>query len=92
MVPHFYHLQIYNIMETILKDMRLKINKLNDTQYKIVIEDFDGNKIWNGGEQYYIYDGVVVIQNENLLELVEQMKALPFWNIVEVINELYPTE
>ena len=72
--------------------MRLKINKLNDTQYKIVIEDFDGNKIWNGGEQYYIYDGVVVIQNENLLELVEQMKALPFWNIVEVINELYPTE
>ena len=92
MVPHFYHLQIYNIMETILKDMRLKINKLNDTQYKIVIEDFDGNKIWNGDEQYYIYDGVVVIQNENLLELVEQMKALPFWNIVEVINELYPTE
>jgi hypothetical protein len=79
-------------METILKDMRLKINKLNDTQYKIVIEDFDGNKIWNGDEQYYIYDGVVVIQNENLLELVEQMKALPFWNIVEVINELYPTE
>ena len=72
--------------------MRLKINKLNDTQYKIVIEDFDGNKIWNGDEQYYIYDGVVVIQNENLLELVEQMKALPFWNIVEVINELYPTE
>jgi hypothetical protein len=89
---YFYHLQIYNIMETRLKEMKLKIIKLNDTQYKRIIEDFDGNEIWNGGEQYYIYDGVVVMQNQNLLELIEQMKGLPFWNIVEVINELYPTE
>jgi hypothetical protein len=89
MVLHFYHLQIYNIMETILKDMRLKINKLNDTQYKIVIEDLNGNEIWNGGEQYYIYDDVVVMSNDNLLELIEQMKGVPFWNIVEVINNLY---
>jgi hypothetical protein len=79
-------------MQTTLKEMKLKIIKLNDTQYKRVIEDFTGNEIWNGGEQYYIYDGVVVMQNENLLQLVEQMKSLPFWNIVEVINELYPTE
>jgi len=92
MERHFYHLQIYNIMETRLKEMKLKIIKLNDTKYKRLIEDFDGNEIWNGGEQYYIYDGIVVMQNQNLLELVEQMKALPFWNIVEVINELYPTE
>ena len=92
MERHFYHLQIYNIMQTTLKEMKLKIIKLNDTQYKRVIEDFDGNEIWNGGEQYYIYDGVVVMQNQNLLELIEQMKGLPFWNIVEVINELYPTE
>jgi hypothetical protein len=92
MEQHFYHLQIYNIMETRLKEMRLKIIKLNDTKYKRVIEDFDGNEIWNDGEQYYIYDGVVVMQNENLLELIEQMKGLPFWNIIEVINELYPTE
>lgn len=92
MERHFYHLQIYNIMQTTLKEMKLKIIKLNDTQYKRVIEDFTGNEIWNGGEQYYIYDGVVVMQNENLLQLVEQMKSLPFWNIVEVINELYPTE
>ena len=74
------------------KEMKLKIIKLNDTKYKRVIEDFDGNEIWNDGEQYYIYDGVVVMQNENLLQLIEQMKALPFWNIVEVVNELYPTE
>jgi hypothetical protein len=79
-------------METRLKEMKLKIIKLNDAKYKRIIEDFDGNEIWNGGEQYYIYDGIVVMQNQNLLELVEQMKALPFWNIVEVINELYPTE
>lgn len=92
MEQHFYHLQIYNIMETRLKEMKLKIIKLNDTKYKRLIEDFDGNEIWNGGEQYYIYDGLVVMQNENLLELIEQMKALPFWNIVEVINELYPIE
>jgi hypothetical protein len=92
MEQHFYHLQIYNIMEIRLKEMKLKIIKLNNTQYKRVIEDFDGNEMWNGGEQYYIYDGVVVMQNENLLELVEQMKGLPFWNIVEVVNELYPIE
>ena len=79
-------------METRLKEMRLKVIKLNDTQYKRIIEDFDGNEIWNGGEQYYIYDGVVVMKNQNLLELIEQMKGLPFWNIVEVVNELYPTE
>jgi hypothetical protein len=76
-------------METILKDMRLKINKLNDTQYKIVIEDLNGNEIWNGGEQYYIYDSVVVMTNDGLIDLIEQMKKLSVWNIVEVINELY---
>ena len=69
--------------------MRLKIIKLNDTQYKRVIEDLDGNEIWNGGEQYYVYDDVVVMSNDNLLELIEQMKGVPFWNIVEVINNLY---
>jgi hypothetical protein len=79
-------------METRLKEMKLKIIKLNDTQYKRIIEDFDGNEIWNGGEQYYIYNDVVVMSAENLLQLIEQMKGLPFWNIVEVTNELYPTE
>ena len=69
--------------------MRLKIIKLNETQYKRIIEDLDGNEIWNGDEQYYVYDGVIVMGNENLLELIEQMKSVPFWNIVEVINELY---
>ena len=72
--------------------MRLKINKLNDTQYKTVIEDLDGNEIWNGGEQYYIYDGLVVMTSTHLLELIDQMKSVSFWNIIEVINELYPTE
>jgi hypothetical protein len=76
-------------METRLKEMKLKILKLNDTQYKRVIEDLDGNEIWNGGEQYYVYDGVVVMTNDRLLELIEQMKKLSVWNIVEVINELY---
>ena len=76
-------------METRLKEMRLKIIKLNDTQYKRVIEDLNGNEIWNGSEQYYVYDGVVVMTNDNLLELIEQMKKLSVWNIVEVINELY---
>ena len=79
-------------METILKDMRLKIIKLNDIQYKRIIEDFDGNEIWNGGQQYYIYDGLEVMSPAHLLELIDQMKGLSVWNIVEVINELYPTE
>lgn len=79
-------------METTLKEMRLKIIKLNDTQYKRIIEDFDGNEIWNGGEQYYIYDGLEVMSPARLLELIYQMKQLPFWNIVEVVNELYITE
>lgn len=93
MVQHIYHSQIYNIiMETRLKEMRLKLIKLNDTQYKRIIEDFDGNEIWNGGEQYYIYDGLEVMTSTNLLELIEQMKGLSVWNIVEVVNELYPAE
>ena len=79
-------------METRLKEMKLKIIKLNDTKYKRLIEDFDGNEIWNGGEQYYIYDGLVVMTSTHLLELIEQMKGLSGWKIVEVINELYPTE
>ena len=69
--------------------MRLKIIKLNDTQYKRVIEDLNGNEIWDSGEQYYVYDEIVVMTNDNLLELIEQMKKLPIWNIVEVINNLY---
>ena len=76
-------------METTLKQMRLKIIKLNDTQYTRIVEDLNGNEIWNGGEQYYVYDGVVVMTNDSLIELIEQMKALPVWNIVEVINDLY---
>jgi hypothetical protein len=76
-------------METRLKEMRLKIIKLNDTQYKRVIEDLNGNEIWDSGEQYYVYDEIVVMTNDNLLELIEQMKKLPIWNIVEVINNLY---
>ena len=78
-------------METILKNMRLKIIKLNDTQYKRIIEDFDGNEIWDGGEQYYIYDGLEVMSSTHLMELIEQMKQLSVWNIVEVVNELYPS-
>jgi hypothetical protein len=79
-------------METRLKEMRLKVIKLNDVQYKRIIEDFDGNEIWNGGEQYYIYDGLEVMTSNGLLELIDQMKGLSVWNIVEVVNELYPTE
>ena len=79
-------------METRIKQMRLKILKLNDTQYKRIIEDLDGNEIWNGGEQYYIHDDMVVMTDIHLLQLIEQMKLLPVWNIVEVINELYTTE
>lgn len=79
-------------METRLKEMRLKILKLNDTQYKRIIEDLDGNEIWNGGEQYYVYDGLEVMSSNRLLELIEQMKQLSVWNIVDVTNELYPTE
>lgn len=79
-------------METRIKQMRLKILKLNDTQYKRIVEDLDGNEIWNGGEQYYIYDGLEVMTSTNLLELIDQMKGLSVWNIVEVVNELYPME
>ena len=70
-----------------LKPMKLLVKKLDDTKYKRTITDLDGNLIWEDKEQWYVYDNIVVMDAVRMSDLINQMKQLPFWNIVEVENE-----
>jgi len=70
-----------------LKKMKLSIKKLDNEKYKRTITDLEGNLVWDGGEQYYIYQGLTTMNSDKMLDLIEQMKGLPFWNIVEVEND-----
>jgi len=70
-----------------LKPMKLLVKKLDDTKYKRTITDLDGNLIWEDKEQWYVYNGDIVMDTQKMNELINQMKQLPFWNIVEVENE-----
>ena len=74
-------------MNITLKEMILKIKKINDTQYVREIYDLRGNLVWTGGNQYYIYEGLEVMNAEKILDLIEQMKKMPSFNIVEVVND-----
>lgn len=74
-------------MNITIKEMILKVNKINDTQYVREVYDLHGNLVWSGGNQYYIYDGMEVMNNDKMLELIDQMKRLPSFNIVEVQND-----
>jgi hypothetical protein len=70
-----------------LKEMKLFVKKLNNEKYKRYITDLNGNPIWEDKEQYYLYQGIVTMDSERMTDLIEQMKQLPFWNIVEVEND-----
>lgn len=70
-----------------LKQMKLFIKKINSEKYKRTITDLNGNLIWDGGEQYYVYQDMVVMDSDKMNDLINQMKQLPWWNIVEVEND-----
>jgi hypothetical protein len=74
-------------MNTQLKEMKLSVKKISSDKYVRTITDMDGLEIWNGGEQYFIYMGDIVMDNERMLQLINQMKQLPFWNIVDIEND-----
>lgn len=75
------------MMNIIIKEMILKVKKINDTQYVREVYDLRGNLVWTSGNQYYIYDGMEVMNSIKMLELIEQMKGLPVFNIIEVQND-----
>lgn len=70
-----------------LKEMKLFVKKLDSEKYKRYITDLNGNPIWEDKDQYYLYQGLVTMDSERMTDLIEQMKQLPFWNIVEVEND-----
>lgn len=74
-------------MNTQLKEMKLSIKKISSNKYVRTITDMNDNEIWNGGEQYYIYMGDVVMDNNKMTDLINQMTQLPFWNIVDIEND-----
>lgn len=74
-------------MNTQLKEMKLSVKKISSDKYVRTISDMDGLEIWNGGEQYFIYMGDIVMDNERMSQLINQMKQLPFWNIVDIEND-----
>jgi hypothetical protein len=74
-------------MNTQLKEMKLSVKKITSDKYVRTITDMNGLEIWNGGEQYYVYMGDIVMDNEKMSQLINQMQQLPFWNIVEIEND-----
>jgi hypothetical protein len=74
-------------MNTQLKEMKLLVKKISHEKYIRTIVDMSGNEIWNGGEQYYLYMGDIVMDNDRMSQLINQMQQLPFWNIVEIEND-----
>jgi hypothetical protein len=70
-----------------LKPMKLLVKKLDDTKYKRTITDLNGNVIWEDKEQWYVYNGDIVMDAQRMDDLINQMKRVSFWNIVEVENE-----
>jgi len=74
-------------MDTQLKEMKLFVKKISSDKYVRTINDMNGLEIWNGGEQYFIYMGDVVMDNDKMSQLISQMQQLPFWNIVDIEND-----
>jgi hypothetical protein len=74
-------------MNTQLKEMKLSVKKISSTKYVRTVTDMNGNEIWNGGEQYYVYMGETVMDNNRMTDLINQMQQLPVWNIVEIEND-----
>ena len=67
--------------------MKLFVKKTDSEKYKRYITDLNGNPIWEDKEQYYLYQGLVTMDSERMNDLINQMKQLPYWNIVEVEND-----
>jgi len=74
-------------MNITLKDMKLFVKKIDSEKYKRYITDLNGNPIWEDKDQYYLYQGLVTMDSERMNDLINQMKQLPYWNIVEVEND-----
>lgn len=74
-------------MNITIKDMKLFVKKIDNEKYKRHITDLNGNLIWEDKEQYYVYQGLTTMDSQRMNDLIEQMKQLPFWNIVEVEND-----
>ena len=74
-------------MNITLKDMKLFVKKIDSEKYKRYITDLNDNPIWEDKEQYYLYQGLVTMDSERMNDLINQMKQLPYWNIVEVEND-----
>jgi hypothetical protein len=74
-------------MKIKIKPMKLKIKKINDSIYRRTIHDSDDNEIWSGGDQKYMLDGMLLIDANRINDLIEQMRKMPQWNIVEVEND-----
>jgi hypothetical protein len=75
------------MMDIILKEMILKVKKISDSQYVREIYDFEDNLLWTGGDQYFMFEGMVVMNKEKMSELIEQMCSLPFFNIIKIEND-----
>jgi hypothetical protein len=67
--------------------MKLLVKKLDDTKYKRTITDLNGNVIWEDKEQWYVYNNDIVMDAQRMDDLINQMKGVSFWNIVEVEND-----
>jgi hypothetical protein len=74
-------------MDTQLKEMKLFVKKISSDKYVRTITDMNGLEIWNGGEQYFIYMGDIVMDNDRMSQLINQMQQLPVWNIVDIEND-----
>jgi hypothetical protein len=74
-------------MNITVKDMILKVKKVNDTQYVREIYNLEGVLVWSGGMQYYIYENSEVMNSQKMSELIQQMKRISAWNIVTIEND-----
>ena len=74
-------------MDIILKEMILKVKKISDSQYVREIYDVEDNLLWTGGDQYFLFEGMVVMNKEKMSELIDQMRNLPFFNIIKIEND-----
>jgi glycosylphosphatidylinositol transamidase (GPIT) subunit GPI8 len=74
-------------MNITYKPMKLSVKKIDHEKYRRIITNLEGSLIWDGGEQFYVFQDLEVMNAERMHDLIEQMKKLPFWNIVEVEND-----
>jgi hypothetical protein len=74
-------------MDIKLKEMRLIIKKLDESTYTREVYDMSGTLIWSSSKQYYVYEGMIVMDRDRMKELIEQMKNTGKFNIVSIEND-----